>query len=522
MTADTTIRATDPSSGRTLEPHRETAIAELPAIAGEAAAAFADERMRDADRRVAALRGAAARLRADGESLRALFQRESGLPAGRAEGELERTCFQLEALVDVVAAGAHLEPIVDRADPAARPAPRPDLRRMLVPIGPVAVFGASNFPLAFGVAGGDTAAALAAGCPVVVKGHPAQPGINAAVAGHVAAAVAEAGLPAGAFAHVQGASAELGAALVRAEPIAAVAFTGSTAGGRALFDVAAGRERPIPVFAEMGSVNPAVVTVGALRARGGAIADAFVAAITGAAGQLCTKPGVVLVPAGEEGDRWCADVAARLAAAEPLVMLTERMRDALAAQLAELSARDDVDPLTPPAAPSGPGFRVSAAAFQTSASALASAKELREERFGPFALLARYGSDEQLETAVAAFDGQLATALHIDVASEPERARRLTELLAARCGRVVYDGFPTGVAVTWAMQHGGPYPSTTAAGETSVGMTATRRFMRPVCWQGAPAELLPAALRDENPRGLWRRVDGRLTDAAIAPPASAG
>ncbi|MDO8210235.1 aldehyde dehydrogenase (NADP(+)) [Conexibacter sp. CPCC 206217] len=515
MTPETTISATDPRSGERLDAHPATPPSAIPELTAAAAAACSDARLHDTDRRAAALRGAAARLRADGERLRDRFQRESGLPAARAAGELERTCVQLEALADVVADGAHLEPIIDRADPDAAPAPRPDLRRMLVPVGPVAVFGASNFPFAFGVAGGDTAAALAVGCPVVAKGHPAQPGLNRAVADHVAAAIEEAQLPAAAFALVQGDTPEIGAALVRAQEIAAVAFTGSTKGGRALFDLAAARERPIPVFAEMGSVNPAVVTAGALRRRGAEIAQTFVASITGAAGQLCTKPGVVLVPEGEEGDRWCADVAERLAAAQPLVMLTARMRDALVDQLADLAARDDVRPLTPSSARQEPGFRIDAATYETSATALATAPALREECFGPFALLARYASQDELLTAVRAFDGQLATALHADVAAEPELAQQLSAALERRCGRVVFDGWPTGVAVTWAMQHGGPYPATTAPGETSVGMTATRRFQRPVCWQDAPQELLPQALRDANPRGTWRRVDGQLTNASI-------
>ncbi|MDO8208786.1 aldehyde dehydrogenase (NADP(+)) [Conexibacter sp. CPCC 206217] len=515
MTPSSTLTAVDPRTGEPGESRPATPIAAIDSLAAAAAAAFADPALRDVARRAHALRDVAARLRADGERLRARFQAESGLPAGRAAGELERTSGQLEAFADVIEAGDQLEAIIDRADPQAVPIPRPDLRRMLVPIGPVAVFGASNFPFAFGVAGGDVAAALAAGCPVLVKGHPSQPGVNALVAEHVAAGIASAGLPSATFALVQGGSAELGAALVQAEPVRAVAFTGSTAGGRALFDVAARRPLPIPVYAEMGSVNPIVVTAGAIAARGDAIAASLVTAVTGAAGQLCTKPGVVLVPAGAEGDAWCADVAERLAASEPLVMLNERMRDALATQLEQLARQGGVRADGAAPRPRGPGFRLSAAAYQVAASQLARREELREERFGPFVLLARYGSDEELLATIASFDGQLATGLHADAATERELAARVADALAGRCGRLVFDGFPTGVAVSWAMQHGGPYPATTAPGETSVGMTATRRFLRPVCWQDAPQALLPPPLRDANPAGIWRRVDGRLTRDGI-------
>jgi NADP-dependent aldehyde dehydrogenase len=314
-TADATLTAVDPRSGEELGRYPETSPAQVEVVVAAAAAAARDPRLADPERRAAALEGAAAALRDAGDELRARFEAESGLPPVRAAGELERTCVQLELFAGVIRRGDHLEAIIDPADPDAAPVPRPDLRRMLVPIGPVAVFGASNFPFAFGVAGGDTAAALAAGCPVVAKGHPSQPGVNDLVAGCVARAVAAAGLPDGTFASVQGAAPELGLALVDAEGVCAVAFTGSTAGGRALFDRAARRPRPIPVYAEMGSTNPAVVTRAALAARADAIGAALVTAITGAAGQLCTKPGVVLVPAGAEGDAftepWRPSCAAR-------------------------------------------------------------------------------------------------------------------------------------------------------------------------------------------------------------------
>jgi 2,5-dioxopentanoate dehydrogenase len=382
-----------------------------------------------------------------------------------------------------------------------------------VPIGPVAVFGASNFPLAFSTAGGDTASALAAGCPVVVKGHPSHPGTSEVVAREVRAAVQGTGLPEGTFALLQSNGIEVGEALVDEPAIAAVGFTGSLTGGRALYDRAAARPKPIPVYAEMGSVNPIVVTEAALRARSRAIAEGLVASVSSFGGQLCTKPGVVFVPAGAEGEAFVADVADRLRAAEPQVMLNERLRDALAERVAELAGL--AEPAgDPPAPPDGPGFRFAPMAFRASAADLGREPALLEERFGPVVLLLDYRSEDELLAALDRVEGQLTGSLH----AEPEDdalMRTLADVLAARAGRVVFDGFPTGVAVTHGMTHGGPYPATTAPGTTSVGMTAIQRFLRPVAWQNAPATALPPALRDENPLGIWRRVDGQPTREAI-------
>jgi NADP-dependent aldehyde dehydrogenase len=509
-----TVEAVDPRSGELLESYRETPIGDVEVLVAAAVSAFADPRLADPARRSAALRGAAAALRAS-DQLPELCEAESGLPAPRVAGELERTCVQLELFAGVVDAGEHLEVIIDPADPDARPVPRPDLRRMLVPIGPVAVFGASNFPLAFGVAGGDLAAALAAGCPVVAKGHPSQPGVNVLVGRLVVEAVAEAGLPDGTFAIVQGATQELGEALVDAEGIAAVSFTGSIRGGRALFDRAARRPRPIPVFAEMGSVNPAVLTRAALRARADELRGALLAAITFAAGQLCTKPGVVFVPAGAEGDGFLSQVFSALDEAQAPVMLNDRLQEGFVAGLKRMGGQPGVELLTTRTRAEAPGFRHTPAAFAVDAATLAREPAIREEVFGPAVLLARYEDEAELMAALSAFEGQLAAAVFAQSDEDAALISRLSTLLTERVGRLVFDAFPTGVAVTWAMQHGGPYPATTAPDHTSVGLTSTRRFMRPVCWQSAPPSVLPAALRDENPTGIWRRVDGRLTDQAV-------
>ncbi len=513
MATDATLTAIDPSSGEPLARYPETDPADVAGLADAAAVAASDPALADPDRRAGALRGAAAALRDAGDELRERFETESGLPAARAAGELERTCVQLELFAGVVERGDHLEVVIDPADPDFAPVPRPDLRRMLVPLGPVAVFGASNFPFAFGVAGGDTAAALAAGCPVIAKGHPSQPGVNALVGEQLAGAFEAAGLPAGTFATVEGASHALSEALVDAESIAAVGFTGSQGAGRALFDRAAARPTPIPVYAEMGSVNPGVVTRAALAARGEAIREALATAITGMAGQLCTKPGVVFVPQGSEGDAFVDGLGAALADAAPGVMLNERLRDGFAERVRDLSGEPGVRTLTPAAEPGAPGFRHAPVALTAEAATVATQADVREEAFGPGVVLARYDGEADLLAGLAAFEGQLAASVFAE-ASDAALVDRLSSVLVARVGRLVFDAYPTGVAVSWAMHHGGPYPASTAPDHTSVGLTATRRFMRPVCWQDAPAHVLPPPVRDENPGGLWRRVDGVLTDRA--------
>jgi NADP-dependent aldehyde dehydrogenase len=512
MTART-FHAVDPRSGATGAAYEDAALEDVHAAVAAAASAFASPAMRDSARRAALLADTAGRLRGAADEIAEVGQAETGLPEARLRSELERTWRQLEAFSALVDTGDYVDAIIDLPDPGARPIPRPDVRRMLVAIGPVAVFGASNFPLAFSTAGGDTASALAAGCPVVVKGHPSHPGTGAVVARELQAAVAGAGLPEGTFTLLQSSGVEVGEALVDAPAIAAVAFTGSLAGGRAIFDRAAARPRPIPVFAEMGSVNPVVVTEAALRARSGAIAEGLAASVGSFGGQLCTKPGVVLVPAGPAGEAFVADVAARLDTWEPQVMLNERLRDALAGGVDELAGlaqplarRGDGD--------TGPGFRFAPAAFRARAGDLAGRPALLEERFGPVVLLLTYGSEGELLEALDRVDGQLTASVHAEGADEP-LLRTLVDVLAARAGRLVFDGFPTGVAVTHGMHHGGPYPATTAAAHTSVGMTAIARFLRPVAWQNAPAGALPPALRDENPLGICRRVDGEMTREPI-------
>jgi NADP-dependent aldehyde dehydrogenase len=304
-------------------------------------------------------------------------------------------------------------------------------------------------------------------------------------------------------------------ALVDHPAIAAVGFTGSTAAGRAIHDRAARRPMPIPVYAEMGSVNPIVVTAAALRARGDAIADGLAASVATFGGQLCTKPGVVFVPAGADGDRFARELAGRLDGVEPAVLLNQRVRDALAEAVERLAADPDVSPLGGAPAFAGEGFRHQPAAYEAPASAVAAGSPLLHEHFGPVVLLLRYASTEELDAALATLEGQLTGTIHAQPDEDATLLETVTGAFSARSGRVIFDGFPTGVAVTYGMHHGGPYPATTAAAHTSVGMTAVRRFLRPVAFQNAPAAVLPRALRDENPLGIWRRVDGELTRAPL-------
>jgi NADP-dependent aldehyde dehydrogenase len=483
-------------------PH--TAAAELDRICATAAAAAPALAALSLADRASLLRTVAAALEANRDAVVELADAESGLGTARLSGELVRTRIQLEMFADAVTEGSFLEVVIDLPDPDALPAPRPDLRRMLIPLGPVAVFAASNFPLAFSVAGGDTASALAAGCPVVVKAHPSHPGLSDLCARIVSAALAEAGAPEGTFAIVFGEQA--GRELVTHPAITAVGFTGSLAGGRALFDLAVSRPDPIPFYGELGSLNPTVITPGALAGRGEQIATGFVGSYLIGSGQFCTKPGLLFLPAGH-GLGPALTAAVDQAPLGPL--LNERIKDRYersAMELAELAGVREVVAHQPES--DAAGYRTAATLAAVSAADLrANAQQLLEERFGPAALLVEYGSADELVDTLAVLPGSLTATLHADPDSESTLVRRLVDRFAHGAGRVIWDGWPTGVAVTWAMHHGGPWPATTAPLHTSVGVTAIRRFLRPVVYQNVPDAFLPAPLQEANPLGVPRRVN---------------
>jgi NADP-dependent aldehyde dehydrogenase len=451
--------------------------------------------------RAEALRRVADALDGAAGELVPLANRETNLPERhRLYAELERTTFQLRLLAETVVEGGYLEVVLDSPDTYWPAGGRADLRRMLVPLGPVAVYAASNFPFAFSVAGGDTAAALAVGCPVVVKASPGHPLLSDQVGALVSEALSSAGVPSGAFDVVHGF--EEGRALVVDPRIRAGAFTGSLAGGRALFDLACSRQDPIPFYAEMGSVNPVFVTASAAEERAEAIAEGYVASFTLGAGQFCTKPGLVFVPAAE-APAFESHVAAALSGhvAEPLLGTDIATR--FAAELDALRTHPAVRELVT-GTDSGPTLLgCDAADF------LASRTELLAECFGPVSMVVRYSSTDELLECARAFTGELAASVHGTLADDV--VEPLVALLTDRVGRVLWNGWPTGVSVTYAMQHGGPYPATTAPGHTSVGTTSLRRFLRPVVYQNMPQALLPEVLRDGNPHSVPRRVDGVLS-----------
>lgn len=476
-----------------------------------AAAAAAFDRYRATSRadRAAFLERIADEILAIGDNLIESAISESGLPRPRLEGERGRTVGQLRLFADVVRKGAWQQLRIDPALPDRQPLPRPDLRLRMIPLGPVAVFGASNFPLAFSTAGGDTASALAAGCPVVVKGHPAHPRTGALVAAAIARAVAVCGLPQGVFGHLVGPSNDLGAALVTDPRIAAVGFTGSRSGGLALAKLAQARDVPIPVYAEMSSINPVLLLPKALTARGEALGTAFVGSLTMGAGQFCTNPGLVLAIAGEGLDAFIAAATSGVQAAAAQTMLTTGICHAYADGVTALENNAGVETLAK--GQPGQGTQGGAALFRTTAAAFLADKAMGHEVFGAASIIVVCRDEAELARVLQSLEGQLTATLHMDPADEA-LAARLLPVLEVKVGRILANGWPTGVEVCHAMVHGGPFPATTEARTTSVGSMAIDRFLRPVSYQNLSARLLPPELRDDAfGDGTPRVVDGILT-----------
>jgi len=507
-----TFRALDPAAGALLPEDFATASpTEIDRACQAAADAFETFRDTPAAARASLLRAIAQGLEAAADGIIERAHRETALPLARLQSEMGRTCSQLRLFASVLDDGSWVDARIDTADPGRQPIPKPDVRSMRRPLGPVAVFGASNFPLAFSVAGGDTASALAAGNPVIVKAHPAHPGTCERVGRVIAAAVQAAGLPAGTFALLFDAGHEVGKALVQHPQIAAVAFTGSRAGGVALMRLAADRPHPIPVYAEMGSVNPVLILPGALAARGPAIAAGLHASFTLGAGQFCTNPGVVLVEEGAAGDAFLAALAGHATTTAAGTMLTPGICDAYLkgqGRLAALGAERLAQGLEGTAATAA-----TAAVWQVQAEQALAHPELLDEVFGPSTLAVRYRRDT-LETLLRRLEGNLTATLH----AEPDELRDaapLLRLLETKAGRLLINQFPTGVEVCAAMVHGGPFPATSDGRTTSVGTHAIERFTRLVAWQGFPQEALPPELQDANPLGIRRLVNGEWSAAAL-------
>jgi acyl-CoA reductase-like NAD-dependent aldehyde dehydrogenase len=444
-------------------------------------------------------------LRANADELVGLAAQETNLADPRLRGELKRSAFQLDLFADEVRAGIPLDATIDHADPDWGMGPRPDIRRVNVPLGVVGVFGASNFPFAFSVMGGDSAAGLAAGCAVLHKIHPGHKELALRTAQIVVQALAEVGAPDGLFAVLEGR--EAATALVDHPLVKAVGFTGSTAGGRALFDRAAARPEPIPFFGELGSINPVFVLPGAWEARSQEILEGYAGSFTMGAGQFCTKPGVLFVPDDGNEDRLTESLSAALADAPRAKLLTPGLRESFGQVRDEVASRPGVQTLVAGSDDEAPAPTVLAVDAEQ---VRATPEVLHQEMFGPATVVVRYRDAAELPELAQLMEGQLTAGVHGEDADE---AGELLGVLTGKAGRVLWNGWPTGVTVSYAQHHGGPYPATTAPATTSVGTAAIARFTRPVSYQDLPDAALPPALQEANPWGIARRVDGRFEPA---------
>ena len=503
------FKAVNPATGETLP--GAFACADEPAVnqaMETAAAAFPSYRGTSREEKAALLRTIAAELSAIGDSLIMRAHAETGLPVARLTGELGRTTGQLNLFANLVEEGSWVQAVIDTAQPDRKPQPRPDIRKMLVPLGPVVVFGASNFPLAFSVAGGDTASALAAGCPVLVKAHAAHPGVSALVAGAVNAAVKKCGLPPGVFSMLYDDGYVVGAALVQHPLTKAVAFTGSLKGGMALQRLAAQRAVPVPVFAEMGSINPVVILPGAMEKRAEAIAAELAGAITLGAGQFCTNPGLLLAIETPSLERFESALAAAIRQTPPATMLTASIHHHYMELSTAMRQETGVSPLA--VATEAGGGLAQAQVLKVQAEDFLQTPALREEVFGPSSLLVVAKNKASLQAVVASLQGQLTATVIAEEEELPEEQDLLLQL-SGIAGRLIFNGVPTGVEVCAAMQHGGPFPASSDSRFTSVGSAAIYRFVRPLAWQNWPDALLPGELRAANPFNILRTTDQNLS-----------
>ncbi|HUB68258.1 MAG TPA: aldehyde dehydrogenase (NADP(+)) [Candidatus Methylacidiphilales bacterium] len=508
-----TFSAVNAVSGEKLAPlFYEATSAEADETLALAASAFEQYRALPPERIAEFLDQAAAAITELGDELLQRANLETALPEARLIGERARTVNQFKMFAEIIREGSWIEAAIDRAIPDRKPLPKSDLRRMLIPLGPVVVFGASNFPLAYSVGGGDTASALAAGCSVVVKAHPAHPGTSELVARAIQSAADVTKMPPGVFSMIQGAGFEIGIHLVKHPATKAVGFTGSLSGGRALFGAAAARPEPIPVYAEMGSTNPVFFLPGALKANGDAIAENFIQSVTLGAGQFCTNPGLAFGCEGEEWRAFTGRAGSLAGAVAPGVMLHRGILE----KFEKGAARFQEVPGVSVAGKSSTEVQERAAAhvFLTDAKTFREESLLSEELFGPSTLLVGCQSAEELEQIARDLHGQLTATIH---GTEEDLAwhQNLVAILRQKAGRLIFNQFPTGVEVCASMQHGGPYPATTDSRTTSVGAFAIKRFARPVCFQNFPDAALPVELQNKNSRNIWRLIDNQFTKSDI-------
>ncbi|MGV3588241.1 MAG: aldehyde dehydrogenase (NADP(+)) [Adhaeribacter sp.] len=505
----------NPRTGQTLtQEFTESTTEEINNAVAAAEAAFEAYRAKTSQERAAFLEKIGEEIMGIGETLIKTCAEETGLPEGRLTGERGRTVNQLKLFAELLREGSWVQAIIETAQPDRQPLPKPDTRSMQIPLGPVGVFGASNFPLAFSVAGGDTASALAAGCPVVAKAHPAHPATSQLVADAILRAAAATNMPDGVFAIIQGPSVEVGMMLVQHPLIKAIGFTGSFRGGKAIYDAAVRRPEPIPVYAEMGSTNPVFVLPGALQERKEALAQGLVNSITMGVGQFCTNPGLVISLASDETNTFVTKAGEILTAVQPGTMLTPTIKNAYDQGVQKLSSVNNVQVIA-----RGPATEDSCAGsahlLKTDAATFVANPELAEEVFGPSSVVITADTKEQLLEIARNLHGHLTATIH-GTPNDLEEYRELISVLERKVGRLLLNGYPTGVEVGHAMVHGGPYPATTDARSTSVGTAAINRYVRPVCYQDFPDQLLPAALQNANPLNIWRKVNGTFSQNPVS------
>ena len=506
-----TFRAISPLDSTSLEPaFHTTGTKEVDAAMNQAESAFASYRETTGAQRAVFLERIADEIVALDDELLKRAALETGLPEARLIAERGRTVGQLKLFAHVVREGSWVDARMDTAIPDRQPVPKPDLRRMLIPIGPVIVFGSSNFPLAFSVAGGDTASALATGNPVVVKAHAGHPGTSELVATAVRRALVACNLPAGVFSMLHGSGKVIGMALVKQPFARAVGFPGARAAGRALFDAAAARPDPIPVFAEMASLNPVFILPEAMRERTTKLAEGLRTSMTAGVGQFCTKPGLVFGVHGDEFELFQKTLADLFMAVAPATMLHGGICEAYHKGLAHVSGVGGLTLLARSTdSPDPKKTQGEAVLARTDAVNFQKHPELAEEVFGPFAVLISATTISEMEEAARGLEGQLTATVH-GTPNDLQRAGVLVRILERKAGRLIINGFPTGVEVCPSMNHGGPYPATTDVRFTSVGTAALERFVRPICYQDFPASQLPDALKDGNPSGIRRLVNGKM------------
>ncbi|CAN5589621.1 aldehyde dehydrogenase (NADP(+)) [soil metagenome] len=503
-----TFRAFNPHTGEAVEPPFHSApLTELnraAELADQARIPFGNTAGRE---RAEFLRRIADNIESLGDTLIERASLETGLPNARFVGERGRTCGQLRMFADLLDEGSWVDARIDHAIPDRQPIPKPDIRSMLRPLGPVAVFCASNFPLAYSVAGGDTASALAAGCPVIVNAHIAHPGTAELVGTAIAKAVTDCGMPDGVFSLLFSADYEIGQALVEHPAIKAVGFTGSRRGGRALMDLAAARPEPIPVYTEMSSVNPTFLLRNAIKDRSDELAADLHASVTGGVGQFCTKPGLVFLQEGDKTDEFISNFGSRISSTPPAPLLTSGIKKSYEGSNEKRksetarSAANDVNALS--------GFSVNPSTFETTAVEFLETPELSDEIFGPTTLLIKTARKDELLAIARSLEGQLTASIHGSDSDLIEYAD-LISILETKVGRLIFNGFSTGVEVCPSMVHGGPYPATSDSRSTAVGSRAITRFARLVCYQNFPDAALPDELKETNPLGMWRMIEGEF------------